>query len=134
MACKVRSHMYSYVQRQSVHIHVLLLLLTDVCALGTIADASSNSASRNDMAAAPSAAAVTWPSDLAKIVHKRMKSFPRNYEAKELAVEAGLNAAEWSIAATAFRKAFLKSPDKFFRDQEELLHFAKVRASGLIVR
>lgn len=75
---------------------------------------------------------VTWPLDLAKVVHKRMKSFPRNYEAKELAVEAGLNAAEWSIAATAFRKAFLKSPEKFFQDQAELLHFAKVRLDLLV--
>lgn len=71
------------------------------------------------------AVSVTWPSDLAKVVHKRMKSFPRNYEAKELAVEAGLNTAEWSIAASAFRKAFLKSPEKFFKDQAEVLHFAK---------
>lgn len=68
---------------------------------------------------------MTWPADLAKNVHKRMKSFPRNYEAKALAVEAGLNAAEWPVAATAFRKTFMKSPERFFADQRELLHFAR---------
>ncbi|KAF1314398.1 Atp-dependent RNA helicase supv3l1, partial [Globisporangium splendens] len=68
---------------------------------------------------------VTWPSDIAKIVHKRMRSFPRNYEVKELAVEAGLNAAEWPVASSAFRKSFMKNPEKYFKDQAELLHFAK---------
>ncbi|TYZ58626.1 hypothetical protein PybrP1_010350 [[Pythium] brassicae (nom. inval.)] len=70
-------------------------------------------------------AVLTWPDELVKAVHKRMKSFPRNYECKALAVEAGLNPAEWPVAATAFRNAFLRSPERFFADQSELLHFAR---------
>ncbi|ETO67780.1 hypothetical protein F444_15334 [Phytophthora nicotianae P1976] len=68
---------------------------------------------------------VKWPSDLAKRVHRRMRHFPRNYEAKELAVEAGMNQTEWAIAAASFRKSFLSEPSKYFEDQEELLAFVR---------
>ncbi|EEY58821.1 ATP-dependent RNA helicase SUPV3L1, putative [Phytophthora infestans T30-4] len=68
---------------------------------------------------------VKWPSDLAKRVHRRMRSFPRNYEAKELVVEAGMNQAEWAIAAASFRKSFLSEPSKYFKNQQELLAFGR---------
>lgn len=74
---------------------------------------------------APSADALAWPADVAKRVHKRLRSFPRNYEAKALAVEAGLNAGEWALAAAAFRQAFMRTPAQFFRDQSELEAFAR---------
>lgn len=64
-----------------------------------------------------------WSSELAKSMHKKLRSFPRNYEVKELAIEAGVNPNEWSVAATAFRKSFMKSPEKYFRDMEELQEF-----------
>ncbi|KAG7384685.1 ATP-dependent RNA helicase supv3l1, mitochondrial [Phytophthora pseudosyringae] len=68
---------------------------------------------------------VQWPSELAKRVHRRMRNFPRNYEAKELVVEAGMNPAEWAIAASSFRKSFLSEPAKYFADQAELLAFGR---------
>jgi len=55
-----------------------------------------------------------------------MRNFPRNYEAKELVVEAGMNPAEWALAATTFRKSFLSEPAKYFEDQAELLVFGRV--------
>ncbi|GMF26315.1 unnamed protein product [Phytophthora lilii] len=54
-----------------------------------------------------------------------MRNFPRNYEAKELAVEAGLNPAEWALAASSFRKSFLGEPATYFEDQQELLAFGR---------
>ncbi|KAF1785192.1 P-loop containing nucleoside triphosphate hydrolase [Phytophthora cactorum] len=71
------------------------------------------------------APSVKWPSDLAKRVHRRMRHFPRNYEVKELVVEAGMNQAEWAIAAASFRKSFLSEPSKYFEDQTELLAFGR---------
>ncbi|KAE8875620.1 ATP-dependent RNA helicase [Phytophthora fragariae] len=68
---------------------------------------------------------ITWPQDVARRVHRRMRSFPRNYEAKELAVKAGLNPAEWALAASSFRKSFLSEPSKYFDDPEELTAFAR---------
>lgn len=68
---------------------------------------------------------LTWPGELAKDVYKRLKPFPRNYECKALAVEAGLNPAEWPVAAGAFRNAFLRNPERFFANTSELLHFAR---------
>uniref|UniRef100_M4BBS7 RNA helicase n=1 Tax=Hyaloperonospora arabidopsidis (strain Emoy2) TaxID=559515 RepID=M4BBS7_HYAAE len=76
-----------------------------------------------DETAAPQS--VTWPPDLAKRVHRRMRNFPRNYEVKALVVEAGLNAAEWTLAASTFRKSFLSSPSQYFEDQAELLAFGR---------
>lgn len=78
-----------------------------------------------DAAPVPAPApALAWASELSKRVQKRLRSFPRNYEAKALAVEAGLNAGEWPVAAAAFRQAFLREPARFFRDQRELDAFA----------
>ncbi|EGZ29385.1 hypothetical protein PHYSODRAFT_537681 [Phytophthora sojae] len=54
-----------------------------------------------------------------------MRNFPRNYEAKELVVKAGMNPAEWALAASSFRKSFLSEPSKYFEDQEELAAFAR---------
>ncbi|KAL7682435.1 putative RNA helicase HrpA, mitochondrial degradasome RNA helicase subunit domain, suv3 domain 1 [Plasmopara halstedii] len=68
---------------------------------------------------------VKWPSDLAKRVHRRMRTFPRNSEAKELVIKAGMNPAEWAIAASSFRKSFLSEPVKFFDNQTELLAFGQ---------
>ncbi|KAG2531030.1 hypothetical protein JM16_001351 [Phytophthora kernoviae] len=68
---------------------------------------------------------VKWPSELAKRVHRRMRHFPRNYESKELVVEAGMNPAEWALAASTFRKNFLSEPSNYFRDQEELMAFGR---------
>ncbi|POM57307.1 ATP-dependent RNA helicase SUPV3L1, partial [Phytophthora palmivora] len=68
---------------------------------------------------------VKWPSDLAKRVHRRMRNFPRNYQAKELVVEAGMNPAEWAMAASSFRKSFLSTPAKYFENQAELLAFGR---------
>ncbi|KAG1705594.1 hypothetical protein DVH05_003281 [Phytophthora capsici] len=68
---------------------------------------------------------IKWPSELAKRVHRRMRNFPRNYEVKELVVEAGMNPAEWALAASSFRKSFLSEPSKYFEDQEELMAFGR---------
>ncbi|RLN53674.1 hypothetical protein BBJ28_00014817, partial [Nothophytophthora sp. Chile5] len=67
----------------------------------------------------------TWPQDLSKRVHRRMRLFPRNYEVKELVVEAGMNPTEWAVAASNFRKNFLQEPHKYFGDQAELLAFGR---------
>uniref|UniRef100_H3H1H3 RNA helicase n=2 Tax=Phytophthora ramorum TaxID=164328 RepID=H3H1H3_PHYRM len=68
---------------------------------------------------------VKWPSELAKRVHRRMRNFPRNYEAKELVVEAGMNPAEWALASSSFRKSFLSEPSKYFENEAELLAFGR---------
>ncbi|TMW61750.1 hypothetical protein Poli38472_010813 [Pythium oligandrum] len=67
--------------------------------------------------------AVKWPSDRAKVVYRRLKFFPRDYEVRELAVEAGLNPEEWGVASAAFRQSFMKQPELYFQDQAELEHF-----------
>lgn len=74
---------------------------------------------------APAVASIAWPTELVKRVHKRLRSLPRNYEVKELAVEAGLNPTEWAIAAASFRQSFLRQPGQYFRDQAELVAFAQ---------
>lgn len=71
---------------------------------------------------------VKWPSYLAKRVHRRMRAFPRNYEVKELVIKAGMNPAEWAIAASSFRKSFLSEPVKYFENQSDLLAFGRVRS------
>ncbi|UIZ25241.1 hypothetical protein KXD40_009062 [Peronospora effusa] len=68
---------------------------------------------------------VKWPSDLAKRVHRRMRNFPRNYEVKKLVMEAGMNPAEWTLAASSFCKSFLSEPLKYFENQTELLAFGR---------
>ncbi|KAG6604507.1 putative secreted RxLR effector protein [Phytophthora cinnamomi] len=68
---------------------------------------------------------IKWPSDVARRVHRRMRNFPRNFEAKELVVKAGMNPAEWALAASSFRKSFLSDPAKYFEDEEELAAFAR---------
>ncbi|CAH0513263.1 unnamed protein product [Peronospora belbahrii] len=68
---------------------------------------------------------VQWPSDLAQRVHRRMRNFPRNYEVKELVIEAGMNPAEWTVAASSFRKSLLAEPFQYFENQTELLAFGR---------
>ncbi|TDH69466.1 hypothetical protein CCR75_008696 [Bremia lactucae] len=69
---------------------------------------------------------IKWPSEIAKRIHRRMRHFPRNSQAKELIMEAGMNAAEWAMASSSFRKSFLKEPFQYFENQAELESFGRV--------
>ncbi|KAI9910882.1 hypothetical protein PsorP6_010482 [Peronosclerospora sorghi] len=68
---------------------------------------------------------VTWPSNLAKRVERRIVTFPRNLEVKQLVVEAGMNPLEWERASSRFRTSFLEEPATYFKDQTELEAFGK---------
>lgn len=93
---------------------------------------TSSHQTRNFSAPAVEPQRVNWPSDLAKRVHRRMRNFPRNYEVKALVVEAGMNQAEWTVAASTFRKSLLSEPFKYFDDQTELLAFGRVTPCSLL--
>ncbi|KAJ0399188.1 hypothetical protein P43SY_004351 [Pythium insidiosum] len=66
---------------------------------------------------------IKWPADAAKLVNRRLKFFPRDYEVRELAIEAGLNPEQWGVASSSFRQSFMKHPELYFQDQQELQHF-----------
>jgi hypothetical protein len=72
----------------------------------------------------PASDGIRWPPAALNHVSRRLKFFPRDYEVRALAIEAGLNPEHWGVAAAGFRQSFIKQPELYFADQAELLHFA----------
>ncbi|GLE11100.1 hypothetical protein PINS_up023408 [Pythium insidiosum] len=106
-------------QQQQQQRRVMLVRCLSTATAAPVAAASSQSNAK-DSASQPE---IKWPSDAAKLVNRRLKFFPRDYEVRELAIEAGLNPEQWGVASSSFRQSFMKQPELYFQDQQELQHF-----------
>jgi len=69
---------------------------------------------------------VQWPVASKKMLDRRLKTFGRNFEVKSLAVQAGMNDAQWATASAQFRRLFLADPAIYFRDENEMTNFLAV--------